>query len=81
MDRRYFCVDPSIHTVTYLYTLLLGAYTVFCTNSSLGLFINNPVAPTGECLEYVRNLEYLYGNVKYIVLSSLAVEHKGTNGT
>ena len=45
-----------------------------------GLFVNNPVAPTPECIEYMRNLEAEYGNVKYIVLSSLAIEHKGTSG-
>jgi hypothetical protein len=45
-----------------------------------GLFINNPVASTDECIEYVRDLEKLYGDVKYIVLSSLAIEHKGTSG-
>ena len=45
-----------------------------------GLFINNPVAPTIECIEYVRALEAEHGNVKYIVLSSLAIEHKGTSG-
>lgn len=45
-----------------------------------GLFINNPVAPTAECIEYVRALESNYGDVKYIVLSSLAIEHKGTSG-
>lgn len=45
-----------------------------------GLFINNPVAPTPECIEYVRKLEAEYGDVKYIVLSSLAIEHKGTSG-
>lgn len=45
-----------------------------------GLFISNPVAPTAECIEYVRALESNYGDVKYIVLSSLAIEHKGTSG-
>ena len=45
-----------------------------------GLFINNPVAPTKECIEYVKELEKKYGeSVKYIVLSSLSLEHKGKN--
>ena len=45
-----------------------------------GLFINNPVAPTEECISMVRNIESLHGNVKYIALSTLGVEHKGTTG-
>lgn len=45
-----------------------------------GLFINNPVAPTIECIEIIRSLESKYGTVKYIILSSLALEHKGTIG-
>ena len=45
-----------------------------------GLFVNNPVAPTPECIEYMRRLEAEHGDVKYIVLSSLAIEHKGTSG-
>ena len=45
-----------------------------------GLFINNPVATTPECVEYVRALEAEHADVKYIVLSSLAIEHKGTSG-
>ena len=42
--------------------------------------MNNPVAPTEECIELVRELESKYGPVKYITLSSLALEHKGTAG-
>ena len=45
-----------------------------------GLFVNNPVAPTDECIEYMRQLEEKHGEVKYITLASLAVEHKGTAG-
>eukprot|EP01038_Epipyxis_sp_PR26KG_P005653 gene5653-7807_t len=48
--------------------------------SSGGLFINNPVAPTEECISYVRKLEQVHGPVRFIVLSSLALEHKGTTG-
>ncbi len=45
-----------------------------------GLFINNPVAPTDECVEIVKNIENkLKKKVKYIVLSSVALEHKGTS--
>lgn len=45
-----------------------------------GLFIHNPVAPTPECVDLVRDLERNYGTVKYIVLGTLGVEHKGTVG-
>ena len=45
-----------------------------------GLFVNNPVAPTEEAVQMVRNLEEKHGPVKYICLSTLAVEHKGTAG-
>jgi hypothetical protein len=45
-----------------------------------GLFINNPVAPTEECLSMIRRIESLHGDVKYIALSTLGVEHKGTTG-
>lgn len=44
------------------------------------LFVNNPVAPTQECIQMIRDLESQYGPVKYITLSSLALEHKGTAG-
>lgn len=56
---------------------------VRCTIINLkdGLFINNPVAPTEECIQMVRSLATkLNKEVKYIVLSSLGIEHKGTNG-
>lgn len=45
-----------------------------------GLFVHNPVAPTRECLDMVRNLESQHGKVKYIVLATLGVEHKGSIG-
>ena len=44
------------------------------------LFINNPVAPTPECVAMIKEIELKHGKVKYIVLSSLAIEHKGTVG-
>lgn len=45
-----------------------------------GLFVYNPVAPTKECLDIMRSLEKAHGPVKYITLSTLGVEHKGTAG-
>lgn len=45
-----------------------------------GLWLHNPVAPTPECLELVASLEREHGRVKYIVLSTVALEHKATAG-
>jgi hypothetical protein len=45
-----------------------------------GLFVNNPVAPTPECIDYVREIEAKHGPVRVICLSTLAIEHKGTCG-
>ncbi len=45
-----------------------------------GLFVNNPVAPTPECIDYVREIEANHGPVRVICLSTLAIEHKGTCG-
>jgi len=43
-----------------------------------GLWINNPVGPTPECISIIRTLEQSHGKVKYILLSTLGIEHKGT---
>ena len=45
-----------------------------------GLMVNNPVAPTKETVDFVRDIENRHGKVKYITLSSLGIEHKGTAG-
>lgn len=55
--------------------------TIIKLSNDKGLFINNPVAPTEECVELIRDIEKSSGSkVKYITLSSLALEHKGTAG-
>jgi len=41
-----------------------------------GLFVFAPVAPTAECLGMVRALEAEHGPVKFVVLPTIAVEHK-----
>ena len=41
-----------------------------------GLFVYAPVAPTGECLAMLRQLEAEHGPVKHIVLGTLGLEHK-----
>lgn len=45
-----------------------------------GLFVYAPVAPTKECLALMQPLIDEYGPVKYIVLPSVAVEHKVNAG-
>ena len=45
-----------------------------------GLFVYAPVAPTKECLALLQPLIDEYGPVKYIVLPSVAVEHKVNAG-
>lgn len=54
--------------------------TIIKLKNNGGLFINNPVAPTIECINIMKSMEEKHGRVKHIALSSLAVEHKGTIG-
>ena len=48
--------------------------------STGGLFVYNPVAPTKECLDIIRDLEKKHGNVRHVVLGSLGLEHKAMAG-
>eukprot|EP00966_Prymnesium_polylepis_P247341 5719232-Prymnesium_polylepis.1 len=41
-----------------------------------GLFVYAPVAPTKECLALLQPLIEAHGTVRYIVLPTVAVEHK-----
>mmetsp|Transcript_47972 Transcript_47972/g.57841 ORF Transcript_47972/g.57841 Transcript_47972/m.57841 type:complete len:510 (+) Transcript_47972:117-1646(+) len=41
-----------------------------------GLFVYNPIAATPECLTFMRDLERIHGEVKHIVLGTVAIEHK-----
>ncbi|EDX84068.1 hypothetical protein S7335_1765 [Synechococcus sp. PCC 7335] len=42
-----------------------------------GLMVFSPVAPTGECVRLVRELETEHGEVKYVILPTVTgVEHK-----
>lgn len=50
------------------------------SNSESGLFVFAPVAPTRECLSMVRELEMKHGPVLYVVLPTIAVEHKAYAG-
>jgi len=45
-----------------------------------GLWVHNPVAPSGECIRQMRQLEAKYGPVKHIVLGTLGLEHKALAG-
>jgi hypothetical protein len=41
-----------------------------------GLFVYAPVAPTGECLRLLAELEAVHGPVRHILLPTVALEHK-----
>jgi hypothetical protein len=45
-----------------------------------GLWVHNPVAPTPQVLDMMKELEKKYGPVKHIVLGTVALEHKATFG-
>ena len=46
-----------------------------------GLLVYAPVAPTGECIRLVRELEERYGEVKYIIHPTISgLEHKNCVG-
>ena len=45
-----------------------------------GLFVYAPVAPTTECLRLLAELEAVHGDVKHILLPTLAIEHKAFAG-
>ncbi|KAL3792615.1 hypothetical protein ACHAWO_008776 [Cyclotella atomus] len=45
-----------------------------------GLFVYNPVAATPEVVDMVHQLEKQHGEVKHIVLGSVAIEHKAYCG-
>ena len=50
--------------------------TVYRIPTQRGLFVYAPVAPTPECLRLLRDLEEEHGEVRHIVLPTVAVEHK-----
>ncbi|CAK9071193.1 unnamed protein product [Durusdinium trenchii] len=41
-----------------------------------GLLVYGAVAPTGECISILRGLEASYGTVRFLILPTVAVEHK-----
>jgi len=45
-----------------------------------GLWVHNPVAPTRELINMMRDLEEMHGPVQHIVLGTLGIEHKYTAG-
>jgi len=82
--RKTLCrqVGPGV----YVFDQLIGIYYVHvpirmtvCTLEG-GLFVYAPVAPTRECLALLQPLIDEFGPVKYIVLPSVAVEHKVNAG-
>ena len=65
---------------------LIGIYYVqvpirmTCVAYSQGLMIYAPVAPTQECLSLLAPLIEEFGEIKHIILPSVAVEHKVNAG-
>lgn len=45
-----------------------------------GLFVYNPIAPTPECIELLRQLEFNHGPVRHILLATVGLEHKAFLG-
>ncbi len=45
-----------------------------------GLWVHNPVAPTPQLMEMMKQLEEAHGPVRHIVLGTVALEHKATFG-
>lgn len=75
-------VTPGV----YIFDQLIGIYYVHVpirmTVCALEneLFVYAPVAPTKECLDLLQPLIQKHGPIKYIVLPSVAVEHKVNAG-
>ena len=68
----------------WIFDQLIGIYyvhvpirmTVVAMKESRGLLIYAPVAATEECLNYLQPIIDQYGPIRYIILPSVAVEHK-----
>lgn len=45
-----------------------------------GLLVYNPIGPTAEAIDYIKSLVQKYGAVKYILLATVGLEHKGFLG-
>jgi len=59
-----------------LYVHVPVRMTVYRMQTRKGLFVYAPVAPTDELVAMLRELEAAHGEVAYIVLPTVAVEHK-----
>jgi len=76
-------VPGKVYTLDQRQGIINVDVPVRCTIIKLkeGLFVHNPVAPTPEAIALVKDLEKnLESKVKYVILSSLGIEHKGTTG-
>lgn len=77
------CVEGEVWTFDQLQGLLDVLVNVRMTVARLeggGLWVHNPIAPTQELVEAMRELEKKYGKVKHIVVGSAAIEHKIYSG-
>ncbi|CAJ1381344.1 unnamed protein product [Effrenium voratum] len=80
LTKRYEVVPGELWTFEQkqgiLYIHVPIRMTVYRMQSRRALFVYAPVAPTDECIRLLRELEEQYGEVAYIVLPTVAVEHK-----
>lgn len=79
-------IRKQIADGVWTFDQLIGIYYVHVpirmtvVRSGDGLLVYAPVAPTKECLKLVKELTDQYGPIKYIILPSVAVEHKVNAG-
>lgn len=77
---RWEVVKDTIWTFEQPHGLLYAVVPIRMTVIRLakgGLLVYAPIAPTGECLKLVKELENRYGDVQYIIHStSSGLEHK-----
>ena len=85
--RRKTAMSEAVPGRVWMFEQMLGTLNVLVNVrttvvklDSGGLWVHSPVAPTAEFLGQVRGLEAQHGPVRYVVLSSSAVEHKSTFG-
>ena len=82
-ERRTICqevVKDSIWTFDQIQGIFYVVVPIRMTVVKLeegGLLVYAPVAPTGECVRLMRELEAKHGEVKYIILPTISgLEHK-----
>ena len=68
------------HFLHFVYIQIVTISHQLSEEAGGGLWIHNPVAPTPQHIEMIRELEKKHGPVRHIVLGTVALEHKATFG-